>query len=108
MVHMASAVAVGLLGLTSIVSAHPGHNHAAEAAERAAFVKSSSLQSRSLANCASTLQARGLESKNVARRQAAVKHLRRRRGINTRMYSFPYFSLEARKKVRRNHAWFNI
>lgn len=85
---MTSAVAVGLLGLTSIISAHPGHNHATEAAERAAFVKSSSLQSRSLANCASTLKARGLESKNVARRQAAVKHLRRRRGINTRMYLF--------------------
>ncbi|KAJ5123097.1 hypothetical protein N7448_009194 [Penicillium atrosanguineum] len=83
MVHIISAVAVGLLGLTSVVSAHPGHDHAAEAAERAAFVKSSSLQTRSLANCASQLKARGLENKNVARRQAAVKHLRRRRGINT-------------------------
>ncbi|KAJ6113395.1 hypothetical protein N7523_006712 [Penicillium sp. IBT 18751x] len=83
MVHLTSAVAVGLLGLTSVVSAHPGHDHTAEAAERAAFVKSSSVQSRSLANCASNLKARGIENKNVARRQAAVQHLRRRLGINT-------------------------
>jgi hypothetical protein len=87
MVYFASALAVGLLGLTSVVSAHPGHDHTAEAAERAAFVKGSSLQSRSLAQCASQLKARGFENKNVARRQAAVKHLRRRRGIKTSMYT---------------------
>ena len=98
MVRITPAVAVGILGLTSVVSAHPGHDHAAEAAERAAFVKSSSLQSRSLANCASQIKARGLENKNVARRQAAVKHLRRRRGINTRMY-YSYLNSFASEKT---------
>lgn len=90
MVQLVSVLAVGLMGLTSVVSAHPGHDHTAEAAERAAFVKSSLVQSRSLAQCASQLKARGLENRNVARRQAAVKNLRRRRGINTRM-PYPYF-----------------
>lgn len=90
MVQLVSVLAVGLMGLTSVVSAHPGHDHAAEAAERAAFVKSSSVQSRSLAQCASQLKARGLENKNVARRQAAVKNLRRRRGISNCML-YPYF-----------------
>lgn len=86
MVHLASALAVCLLGLTSVVSAHPGHDHKAEAAERAAFVSYSGIQSRNLAQCASKLKARGLETKNVARREAAVKHLRRRRGLTTGEY----------------------
>ncbi|KAJ5560235.1 hypothetical protein N7513_002634 [Penicillium frequentans] len=81
MVQLASALTVGLVGLAGLVSAHPGHNVKAEAAERAAFLKSSSIQTRSLSQCASKLKARGLESKNVARREHAVKHIRRRRGL---------------------------
>ncbi|KAJ6088532.1 hypothetical protein N7486_009793 [Penicillium sp. IBT 16267x] len=81
MVQLASALTVGLVGLAGLVSAHPGHNVRTEAAERAAFLKSSSIQTRSLSQCASKLKARGLENKNVARREHAVKHIRRRRGL---------------------------
>ncbi|KAJ5110024.1 hypothetical protein N7532_002669 [Penicillium argentinense] len=81
MVQLTSALAVGLIGLASVVSAHPGHDHKAEAAERALFMRNAPVQSRSLDQCASKMKARGLESKNVARRSTAVKHLRRRRGL---------------------------
>jgi hypothetical protein len=83
MVHLASAVIAGLLGLASIAAAHPGHDHKAEAAERRHFMRNAPVQSRSLSQCASKLKARGIEAKNVARRQNAVKHIRRRRGLST-------------------------
>ncbi|GLI77806.1 hypothetical protein PoHVEF18_006100 [Penicillium ochrochloron] len=83
MVHLASAVTAGLIGLASIAAAHPGHDHKAEAAERRAFMRNAPIQARSLSQCASKLKARGLEAKNVARRQHAVKQIRRRRGLNT-------------------------
>lgn len=83
MVQLNSLFAVGLLGLASVVSAHPGHDVKAEAAERASFLKKAPLHSRSLSQCASKLKVRGLESKNVARRAHAVRQLRRRRGIDT-------------------------
>lgn len=83
MVQLASTLAVGLLGLTSVVSAHPGHDHKAEAAERALFMRNAPVHSRSLSQCASQLKARGHENKNVARRSAAVKNLRRRRGLKS-------------------------
>ena len=86
MVQLSSVLAVGLLGLTSVVSAHPGHDHKAEAAERAAFLKRAPLQSRSLSQCAPKLKARGTERRNVGRREQAVKQLRRRRGIKTGMF----------------------
>lgn len=85
MVHFASVLAIGLAGLTSIVSAHPGHDVKAEAAERAAFLQKAPLQSRSLAHCASKLKARGHESRNVARRHAAVQNIRQRRGLQSSM-----------------------
>ncbi|KAJ5395261.1 Intradiol ring-cleavage dioxygenase core [Penicillium crustosum] len=50
MVHIASALAVGLLGLAGAVSAHPGHDHRAEAAERRAFLDKASVHQRSLSN----------------------------------------------------------
>ncbi|KAJ5500917.1 hypothetical protein N7527_012038 [Penicillium freii] len=81
MVHLASIVAIGLTALTGIVSAHPGHDVKAEAAERAEFLKSAPVHSRSLAQCSSRLQRRGQQNRNVARRHMAVKNLRRRLGL---------------------------
>ncbi|KAJ5632764.1 hypothetical protein N7490_009103 [Penicillium lividum] len=78
-----SAITISLVGLAGLVSAHPGHNVKAEAAERAAFLKEASIQTRSLSQCASKLKARGLDNKNVARRERAVKNIRRRRGLNS-------------------------
>ncbi|RAK96858.1 intradiol ring-cleavage dioxygenase [Aspergillus ibericus CBS 121593] len=70
----------GLAGLTTVVSAHPGHDIKAEAAERAAFLKRAP---RSLSDCSAKLKARGLERQNVARREQAVNDLRRKRGLQT-------------------------
>ncbi|CAP86696.1 hypothetical protein E8E15_009951 [Penicillium rubens] len=81
MVHLSAVVAIGLTALTGIVSAHPGHDVKAEAAERAAFLKNAPVHSRSLAQCASRLQRRGQQSRNVARRHMAVKTIRRRLGL---------------------------
>ena len=86
MVHLASIVAVGLTALTGIVSAHPGHDVKAEAAERAAFLKGASVHSRSLAQCTSHLQRRGHQSRNVARRHTSVKNIRRRLGLQPSMF----------------------
>ncbi|KAJ5519333.1 Intradiol ring-cleavage dioxygenase, core [Penicillium expansum] len=81
MVHLASVVAIGLTALTGIVSAHPGHDVRAEAAERAEFLKNAPIHSRSLAQCSSRLQRRGQQDRNVARRHMAVKNIRRRLGL---------------------------
>ncbi|KAJ6021203.1 hypothetical protein N7540_006707 [Penicillium herquei] len=81
MVQFTSVLALGLMGFASVASAHPGHDVKAEAAERSAFLKNSNVQSRSLAQCASKLKARGLESRNVARRELAVEQIRNRRGL---------------------------
>jgi hypothetical protein len=85
MVYLASIISVGLIGLTGLVTAHPGHDVKAEAAERAAFLQSAPIHSRSLSQCASKLKDRGHERRSVARRETAVKHLRRRRGIDSGM-----------------------
>ncbi|OGE56200.1 hypothetical protein PENARI_c003G04693 [Penicillium arizonense] len=81
MVQLASALAIGLLGLAGAVSAHPGHDVRAEAAERAAFLKNAPIHQRSLAQCASKLKARGHENANVLRRANRVKAIRQKRGL---------------------------
>lgn len=83
MVLLNSALSITLLGLATAVSAHPGHDVKAEAAERAAFFKNSNVHARGLSQCASKLKTRGLENRNVARRAHAVKHIRERRGLKT-------------------------
>lgn len=85
MVQLASTLVAGLAGLASVVSAHPGHDVKAEAAERAAFLKNAPLRSRSLDQCATKLRARGQEQRNIARREHAVKNLRRSMGLESRM-----------------------
>ncbi|KAE8326870.1 Intradiol ring-cleavage dioxygenase [Aspergillus sergii] len=86
MVQLASTLVAGLAGLASVVSAHPGHDVRAEAAERAAFLKNAPLRSRSLDQCATKLRARGLEQRNIARREHAVKNLRRSMGLQSRSH----------------------
>ncbi|KAJ5301906.1 hypothetical protein PENANT_c062G04262 [Penicillium antarcticum] len=81
MVQLTSALAIGLIGLTAVVSAHPGHDVHAEAAERASFLKNAKVHQRSLAQCASKLKARGHENANVVRRANRVKAIRQKRGL---------------------------
>lgn len=87
MIRLASVVAIGLASLNGLVSAHPGHDVKAEAAERAAFLQKASVHSRSLAQCAPQLRARGHETRNVARRHTAVKNIRHRRGLQPSLSS---------------------
>ncbi|BEJ13002.1 hypothetical protein CspHIS471_0301760 [Cutaneotrichosporon sp. HIS471] len=61
--------------LASSTLAHPGHDHAHEAAERAASL--ASMGRRSLSHCAPQLAARGMESRNAARRAALHRSLKR-------------------------------
>lgn len=70
-----------LLLLGSVVLAHPGHNVAEEAAERAEFFKRDPSTVRS---CAGKLKARGLENANIARRQALANDLRAKRGLKAK------------------------
>ncbi|KAE8384116.1 Intradiol ring-cleavage dioxygenase [Aspergillus alliaceus] len=84
MVRLASTLVAGLAGLASVVSAHPGHDIKAEAAQRAAFLKNAPLRSRSLDQCTAKLRARGQEKRNIARREQVVKDLRRVKGLQSR------------------------
>ncbi|KAJ6187274.1 hypothetical protein N7519_002182 [Penicillium mononematosum] len=83
MAPLATFLTLGLAGLSSVASAHPGHDVQKEAAERAAFMQSAPLESRSLGHCTSKLKARGTEDLNIARRESAVHQLREARNLST-------------------------
>lgn len=68
-----------LSGLAMIVSAHPGHDIAVEAAERAEFMKRN--PESITVKCGAQLEARGIEQKTRARRQALAQKLRKRLSI---------------------------
>ncbi|KAL4804045.1 Intradiol ring-cleavage dioxygenase [Aspergillus unguis] len=75
-----STLLAGAAGLATIVSAHPGHDVKAEAAERAAAVKH--IRARNVNACADQLHARGVEAANVARRDNMLKKIRKARGLD--------------------------
>ncbi|KAL3431654.1 Intradiol ring-cleavage dioxygenase [Aspergillus tetrazonus] len=75
-----STLLTGAVGLATVVSAHPGHDVKAEAAERAAALKS--VRARGLSQCATQLQARGVEAASVARRDASLQKIRKARGLS--------------------------
>ncbi|KAH8820264.1 extracellular dioxygenase [Xylogone sp. PMI_703] len=77
MVHIQKIFYTSLVGLAALIQAHPGHDVASEAAERAAVLK----KRRSIAHCGEILKARGFEAKNIARRQLAVQQLRVKRAV---------------------------
>ncbi|EED12484.1 extracellular dioxygenase, putative [Talaromyces stipitatus ATCC 10500] len=86
MVQFTSFFLLGVASLSALIAAHPGEGHNAEAAARAAFLQSKSLQSRSIANClSSSLKARGYEARNIARREAALQKIREARGLRRYM-----------------------
>ncbi|KAK3381949.1 Intradiol ring-cleavage dioxygenase, partial [Podospora didyma] len=62
--HFTSLLAGALA--TTLVAAHPGHDHTAEMAERAEML--SQFTRRDLGHCAEQIKARGLEARNIARR----------------------------------------
>ncbi|KAK0726572.1 Intradiol ring-cleavage dioxygenase [Apiosordaria backusii] len=76
------AAATGLALLAGLVSAHPGHDVAQEAAERREFLAKA--KRTDLSHCAEKLRARGIEAKNIARRKAQVEAARWKRNIKKR------------------------
>ncbi|KAL1595172.1 hypothetical protein SLS60_009860 [Paraconiothyrium brasiliense] len=70
------------LTLLSAVSAHPGHDLTQEIAERREFL--SSVKRSDLSHCAAKLKARGVNKRNVARREAALQNARAKRGLKKR------------------------
>lgn len=79
MAPVTSLLTFGLLALPAAF-AHPGHDLAEEAAERAAFMKRSPSTVRS---CASQLERRGASKAALARRQAIAQKARVKRGLNS-------------------------
>jgi hypothetical protein len=82
MVRITTAALASLALFFGLSAAHPGHSVAEEAAERAAFIKRTPLEKRSLSHCAATLEARGHAKRSIDRRDAIVQSLRRRLDIS--------------------------
>ena len=82
-----SKVIVGAFAAAVSVSAHPGHDHTAEMAERAAAL--SQFARRDLSHCAEKIKARGLEARAVARRSEMISKLRKKRGIECELLTLP-------------------
>ncbi|CEJ58307.1 Putative Protocatechuate 3,4-dioxygenase beta subunit [Penicillium brasilianum] len=83
MVRICYALIVGLAGLLSFVSAHPGDTVKTEAATRAAYLRNIPVRLRSLTHCTEEFRKRGIDDTNFARREAAVRQLRKQRGLDT-------------------------
>lgn len=78
--HFTNVVAAALVAGSA--AAHPGHSVRQELQERREFL--SAAKARDLTHCASKLKARGVESRNVARRTELVEAARAKRGLKNR------------------------
>lgn len=76
MQFITSLIAAAILAPNAL--AHPGHDHSAEMATRAAFMQSGA---RDLSHCAAKMKARGMDASSVARRAAQFKDARKKRNI---------------------------
>ncbi|KAL2266939.1 hypothetical protein VTJ83DRAFT_4216 [Remersonia thermophila] len=70
--------------LAGFAAAHPGHDVAQEAAERRAYLQS--VKRTSLSHCTDKLRARGIEARNIARRNAVIEKARQKRGLTKRNF----------------------
>jgi hypothetical protein len=66
------------IGLAALASAHPGHDHNQEAAERARYLQANP---RSLHHCAAKLKSRGHKEANFRRRQMLAETLGQKRSL---------------------------
>ncbi|KAI9930691.1 hypothetical protein ASPWEDRAFT_739118 [Aspergillus wentii DTO 134E9] len=66
--------------LSGIAVAHPGHDHSHEIAQRRAFMANS--KRTDLSHCVSKLKARGIESRNIARRSAMISSKQQKRDLD--------------------------
>ncbi|KAJ4396157.1 hypothetical protein N0V93_000376 [Gnomoniopsis smithogilvyi] len=65
--------------LAGLVAAHPGHDHAKEQAVRREFLQHTK---NSLSHCSAKIKARGLEARNLKRREQLARDMAQKRGIN--------------------------
>lgn len=77
--HLLANFVTGVLVLSKVVTAHPGHDVNHEAAERREFLNS--VERSSLAHCSEKLKARGIEARNIARRSARISKVREKRAL---------------------------
>lgn len=102
---MAPIISLLLIGLVGTTLAHPGHDVAEEARERAEFLKRSP---KSVRSCATKLKARGFLDAAIARRKAAIQSARSKRSIEAnaplfrRSFEEWNFSHESNKSVTWN------
>lgn len=85
MVQLAKVLAVAAACLAAPVVAHPGEKHDPHVLKRELHVRDAMAAAgkRSLGGCESTLHARELAKRNVARRAHTVQNLRQKRGITS-------------------------
>jgi hypothetical protein len=90
-IHMAHKFSIAVFAFLTawLAFAHPGHDVAEEALERAEFFERSP---RTLHSCATSLKARSLDSASVARRHALASHLRKSRSLNLHRRSFATYN----------------
>lgn len=79
---MVSLALLAVVLLPATILAHPGHDVTAEVAQRSAYMAQA--ERRSLSHCAAKLKERGLEQRSIARRQAHVERLRKKRSLQVR------------------------
>lgn len=87
MVQLSKALAVAAACLAATVVAHPGEKHDPHVLKREIHARDAMAAAgkRSLGGCESTLHARELAKRNVARRAHTVQKLRQKRGITSGM-----------------------
>jgi hypothetical protein len=85
MVQLAKVLAIAAACLAAPVVAHPGEKHDPHVLKRELHVRDAMAAAgkRSLGGCESTLHARELAKRNVARRAHTVQKLRQKRGITS-------------------------
>ena len=85
MVHLSKFLAIAAACLAASVVAHPGEKHDPHTLKRDIHARDvmAAAGKRSLGGCESTLHARELAMRNVARRARTVQKLRQKRGITS-------------------------
>lgn len=73
-----SSILTGALA-AALVSAHPGHDATQEQAVRRAYLQNSK---KDLSHCAAKIKARGLEARNIKRRENLANKLIEKRGLS--------------------------
>lgn len=76
--RFSSAVA-SVAFVAGLVAAHPGHDHTKEQATRREALQHSK---KDLSHCAAKIKARGLEARNIQRREQKARSIAEKRGLS--------------------------